>query len=50
MTRLGMIRRADMDFEDDRWGPEMNPTIVYRIEAQEWPAARAAALAGSSGS
>ena len=50
MKRLGMTRRPDMDFEDDRWGPEMNPTIVYRIEAGEWPEARAAALAGSSGS
>jgi RimJ/RimL family protein N-acetyltransferase len=45
MKRLGMIRRPDMDYEDDRFGPEMNPTIVYRIEAADWPAARAAATA-----
>ncbi len=50
MSRLGMNRRQDMDFQDDRFGPEMNPTIVYRIEAGEWPLARAAALAGSGGS
>ena len=45
MKRLGMARRAELDFEDDRWGPDMNPTIVYRIDAADWPAARAAALA-----
>ena len=44
MKRLGMTRREDLDFVDDRFGPEMNPTIVYRIEASGWPAARAAAL------
>jgi RimJ/RimL family protein N-acetyltransferase len=50
MKRLGMIRRPDMDFDDNRWGPEMNPTIVYRIEADDWPAARAAATAGANAS
>ena len=45
MKRLGMSRRDDLDFVDERWGPEMNPSIVYRIEAEAWPAARAAALA-----
>ncbi|MDQ3246208.1 MAG: GNAT family N-acetyltransferase [Pseudomonadota bacterium] len=44
MSRLRMRHREDMDFEDKRFGPEMNPTIVYRIDAGEWPAARAAAL------
>ncbi len=43
MKRLGMTRREDLDFEDDRFGPELNPTIVYRIDAAEWPAARASA-------
>ena len=42
MRRLGMTRREDLDFHDPRFGPELNPTIVYRIEAAEWPAARAA--------
>ena len=45
MKRLGMIRRADLDFHDPRFGPEMNPTIIYRIDAADWPVGRAAALA-----
>ena len=45
MKRLGMRRRADLDFEDSRFGPELNPTIVYGIEASDWPAARAGAIA-----
>lgn len=44
MMRLGMTRREDLDFTDTRFGPELNPSIVYRIDAGEWPAARAAAL------
>ena len=44
MKRLSMTRRPDMDFQSKDLPPEINPTIVYRIEAQEWPAARAAAL------
>ena len=44
MKRLGMVRREDMDFQDERFGPELNPTIVYRIDAVDWPAARRAAL------
>ena len=45
MERLGMTRRKDLDFVDPRYGPELNPTIVYRIDAAEWPAARLGALA-----
>ncbi|HEY0629048.1 MAG TPA: GNAT family N-acetyltransferase [Sphingomicrobium sp.] len=45
MKRLGMKRREELDFDDSRFGPEMNPTIIYRIDAEDWPAARAAALA-----
>ena len=44
MKRLGMTRRDDLDFEDNRFGPELNPTIVYLIRADEWPAARRSAL------
>lgn len=44
MKRLGMTRRQDLDYVDTRFGPELNPSIVYRIDAAEWPAARAAAL------
>ena len=40
MERLGMTRRSDLDFWDSRFGPELNPTIVYSIAAGEWPAAR----------
>lgn len=45
MARLGMKRRADLDFVDQRFGPEVNPQIVFEIEAADWPAARAKALA-----
>ncbi len=44
MKRLGMRRRPELDFDDPRFGPELNPTIVYSIEAADWPAARVAAL------
>ena len=44
MERLGMIRREDLDFDDPRFGPELNPTIIYRIEADAWPSARKSAL------
>lgn len=45
MHRLGMKRRKDLDFTDTRFGPELNPNMVFRIEAEGWPAARVAALA-----
>lgn len=45
MLRLGMSRREDLDFTDGRFGPELNPNIVYRIDAADWPAARTSALA-----
>ncbi|MCW3796778.1 GNAT family N-acetyltransferase [Sphingomonas sp. BN140010] len=47
MRRLGMNRRGDLDFIDTRFASpgELNPSIVHRIEAGDWPAARAAALA-----
>lgn len=48
MTRLGMKRRADLDFMDERFGPEVNPQIIYEIAAADWPQARAAAT-GPSG-
>jgi len=46
MMRLGMTRRTDMDFIDQRFAPdsEVNPQIVFRIDASDWPDARAAAL------
>lgn len=44
MKRLGMTRRQDLDFDDPRFGPDMNPTIVHSIDAAEWPAARQRAI------
>jgi len=44
MERLGMRRREDLDYIDPRFGPELNPAMIWRIEAGEWPAARAMAL------
>ena len=44
MERLGMTRRADLDFIDTRFGPELNPSMVWKIAAGDWPAARAKAL------
>ena len=47
MIRLGMERREDLDFVDERFpaDSEVNPQIVFRISAIDWPSARAAALA-----
>ena len=45
MKRLGMSRREDLDFNDPRLKPELNPTIVYSIDAAEWRTAREQALA-----
>jgi RimJ/RimL family protein N-acetyltransferase len=42
MERLGMTRAPDLDFNDPRYGPELNPTIVYRIEREVWISALAA--------
>ncbi|MBV9931103.1 MAG: GNAT family N-acetyltransferase [Alphaproteobacteria bacterium] len=36
MRRLGLRRREDLDYEDPRFGPGLNPTIVYEIEARAW--------------
>jgi len=44
MIRLGMKRRADLDFVDQRLAPQVNPQIASQIGAEDWPAARAAAL------
>lgn len=48
MKRLGMKRREDLDFTDERFGPEVNPQIVYEIAAAQWPQARAAATGPSA--
>jgi RimJ/RimL family protein N-acetyltransferase len=38
MERLGMVRRADLDFIDPAHGPDLNPTIVYVTERDQWTA------------
>lgn len=47
MKRLGMSRRPDLDFVDERFPPEsaVNPQVVFEVEASDWPARRATALA-----
>jgi RimJ/RimL family protein N-acetyltransferase len=45
MKRLGMKRRVELDYVDTRFGPELNPSIVFTMDRPDWPAARAAALA-----
>jgi RimJ/RimL family protein N-acetyltransferase len=45
MERLGMSRRPDLDFWDERFGPDLNPSMIWRIDAADWPEARARALA-----
>ncbi len=36
MEKLGMTRRADLDYVDPRFTGELSPTIVYRIERSDW--------------
>jgi len=35
MERLGMTRRPDLDYDDERF-PALNPTIIYSIQKAEW--------------
>jgi RimJ/RimL family protein N-acetyltransferase len=46
MIRLGMTRRAELDFVDQRFAAdsEVNPQVVFVIDEADWPSARAAAL------
>ena len=41
MHRLGMKRRPELDFEDPRHGEDLNPTIVYSLDAADWASMRA---------
>lgn len=36
MERLGMQRRADWDYSDDRFDPPFRDTIVYAIDRSSW--------------
>ena len=39
MERLGMQRRADLDYDDADYPPEDNPTRVYWLPREQWRAA-----------
>lgn len=43
MQRLGMRRRADLDYVDPDYPPEDNPTVVWAIDRAAFSAQRAAA-------
>lgn len=36
MKRLGMSRREELDFVDDRYPPELRDAIVYSLAREEW--------------
>lgn len=36
MERLGMARRAELDYHDPAYPPEENPTMVYGLGREEW--------------
>ena len=36
MEKLGMIRRADLDFSDPAFPPDDNPTIQYSLSRDQW--------------
>jgi len=38
MERLGMARRADLDYPDADYSPQDNPTMVYALDAIDWRA------------
>ncbi|TMJ13885.1 MAG: GNAT family N-acetyltransferase [Alphaproteobacteria bacterium] len=40
IARLGMARRADLDYVDPDWDEERNPVIVYALRREDWPGAR----------
>ena len=40
MEKLGMTRRADLDFNDPTLPPEDSPTIQYAITRQQWESER----------
>jgi RimJ/RimL family protein N-acetyltransferase len=39
MERLGMARRAELDYPDPDYPPEDNPTMVYSLDRDAWTAA-----------
>ena len=49
MKRLGMVRREELDFVDQRFpaDSEVNPQVVFTIDAAAWRSARQATLTTS---
>jgi hypothetical protein len=47
MKRLGMTRRADLDYPDSDYPPEDNPTMVWELAREAWAFARRAAAANA---
>lgn len=45
MRRLGMQARPDLDYADPRYGPELNPAIIYEITRDARAATASAAKA-----
>jgi RimJ/RimL family protein N-acetyltransferase len=37
MEKLGMRRRADLDYDDPNYPAQDNPTLIYAITRAEWP-------------
>jgi RimJ/RimL family protein N-acetyltransferase len=40
MKRLGMARRAELDYDDPDYPPEDNPTMVWSITREQWERAQ----------
>lgn len=36
MEKLGMRRKAELDYEDPDYPPEDNPTMVWRLSREDW--------------
>jgi RimJ/RimL family protein N-acetyltransferase len=49
MERLGMERRADLDYPDADYPPEDNPTMIYSLDAGDWRARDSAATERADG-
>src|SRR5687768_2865008 len=48
MKRLGMRRRADLDYTDPEWPAGMNPVIVYELTREDWEDGRRHERAGEA--
>lgn len=40
MEKLGMVRRADLDFDDPAFPPEDRTTILYSLTKEQWESAK----------